>query len=460
MKALKLSLVILAAASITIGLSGMAYAFHTGGVADCDGCHTMHNSLGGKAMGTGTNTKQFQGVNWLLKGSDQSSTCLNCHATTSATPSSYHIMTSNVTTTPGGVVPSQMTPGGDFGWMLKSYPAVGHAPASPGSVHGHNIIAADYNLLPDTTLTTAPGSNPSYLSSNLYCSSCHDPHSSYRIVSNPVTTSSIVKAAIGTTVPPISASGSYAGAWPPAANTALGVYRLLGGIGYVPMSYSGGPAFINPPPLATAPTTYNQAETTYDVRVAYGTYGSYGMAEWCANCHLQIYNAQPTGATTPHIHPTGVNAVLSATANISGTPTTIMAIYNAYIYSGNLSGSQATSYTSLVPYEDLNNDLTWLGPHASNTGGYLQGPVYGTEHVMCLTCHRAHASGFNQGTRWNMNAEFETVAGLWPDSANSASSGYSNGMPLTDYTAAMYNRLSTNYASYQRVFCNKCHGKD
>ena len=457
MKKLKLGLVIILIALITVSLTGMAHAFHNGGVGDCDGYHTTHNSLGGKAMGVGTNITQFKGANWLLKGSDQSSTCLNCHASGDP-PSSYHVMTYPITSTPGQA-PTQMTPGGDFGWLVKNYTALGDTPpASPGTVHGHNIVAADYGLIPDTTLTVAPGGT--YLSQNLHCSSCHNSHSSARIVSNPVTPSSIVTAAVGTRVPPISASGSYAGAWPPAAGTALGVYRLLGGIGYVPMSYQGGPTFVNPPPIAVAPTTYNQAETTYDVRVAYGSYGSYGMAEWCANCHISFYNAQPTGTTTPHIHPTGVNAVLSSTANMSGTPTTIMAIYNAYVYSGNRRGSQTTSYTSLVPYEEATNDLTVLSTHASNTGGYLQGPTLGTEHVMCLTCHRAHASGFNQGTRWNNNAEFVVVGGLWPDSANATSSGYSNGMPLEDYTAAMYGRPSSMYASYQRVFCNKCHGKD
>jgi len=457
MKALKLSLVIMAAALVTIGLSGMAYAFHSGGVADCDGCHTMHNSLGGKAVALKGGSTQFTGYNYLLQGSDQSSTCLNCHATNGATPSSYHVMTYPIATAPG-TPPIQRTPGGDFGWIVKNYPAVGHAAASPGTVHGHQIVAADYGLIPDTTLTTGPGGT--YLSANLYCSSCHDPHSSARIVSNPVTTTSIVRGAIGTSAPPISGSGSYTTSWPPAAGTAVGVYRLLGGVGYVPYSYTGGPAFLNPQPIAIAPSTYNQTEAVHDVRVAYGTYGSYGMAEWCANCHLQIYNAQPTGATTPHIHPTGVNAVLSSTANMSGTLTTYMAIYNAYINSGNLTGTQATSYTSLVPYEEPINDLTVLSAHASNTGGYLQGPTLGTEHVTCLTCHRAHASGFNYGTRWNPNAEFLTIAGLWPDSANSASSGYSNGMPLSDYQAAMYDRPATNYATYQRALCNKCHGKD
>jgi hypothetical protein len=462
MKGLKLSLVIMAAALVTIGLSGMAYAFHSGGVADCDGCHTMHNSLGGKAVALKGGSTKFVGQNFLLQGTDQSSTCLNCHATNGATPSSYHIMTYPITSTPG-TPPIQRTPGGDFGWLVKAYPAVGHAPASPGTVHGHQIVAADYGLLPDTTLTTAPGGT--YLSANLYCTSCHNPHSSTRIVCTPVTTSCIVTSALGTSVPPIIGSGSSAGQGTnpyPTSSAAVGVYRLLGGVNYVPYSYTGGPAFINPPPIAIAPSTYNQTEATNEVRVAYGTIGGtqYGMAEWCANCHLAIYNNQPTGSAAPHIHPNGVAAALNAQANMSGTLTTYEAIYNAYVYSGNLTGTVATSYTSLVPYEEAVDDLTVLSSHASSSGGYLQGTTAGTEHVMCLTCHRAHASGFNQGTRWNNNAEFLTVAGLWPDSANTASSGYSNGMPLLDYQAAMYDRPSTKYASYQRTLCNKCHGKD
>ncbi len=32
------------AAILTLGLAGTATAFHGGGVAHCDGCHSMHNS--------------------------------------------------------------------------------------------------------------------------------------------------------------------------------------------------------------------------------------------------------------------------------------------------------------------------------------------------------------------------------------------------------------------------------
>jgi hypothetical protein len=55
-------------------------SFHSGSAAYCEGCQTMHNSSGGKAMAKKGNSTQFQSQPYLLQGSDQSSTCLNCHA--------------------------------------------------------------------------------------------------------------------------------------------------------------------------------------------------------------------------------------------------------------------------------------------------------------------------------------------------------------------------------------------
>ena len=85
----------MAAALLTIYLSDISYAFHDGGVANCDGCHTMHNSSGNKAVAKKGGSTQFQGYNFLLQGSDDSSTCLNCHAANDAvgSPKSYHVMT-------------------------------------------------------------------------------------------------------------------------------------------------------------------------------------------------------------------------------------------------------------------------------------------------------------------------------------------------------------------------------
>jgi hypothetical protein len=79
MKVLKVSLILIAVALFSIGLSSTSYAFHSGGVAECEGCHTMHNSFEGVKMtvnGLAVGTTNA----YLLKGSDSSSTCLNCHS--------------------------------------------------------------------------------------------------------------------------------------------------------------------------------------------------------------------------------------------------------------------------------------------------------------------------------------------------------------------------------------------
>ena len=53
---------------------------------------------------------------YLLVGSDQSSTCLNCHE--NATGGSYHMSTSQaVMDLAGG--PNNYTAGGDFGWLRR-----------------------------------------------------------------------------------------------------------------------------------------------------------------------------------------------------------------------------------------------------------------------------------------------------------------------------------------------------
>lgn len=44
---MKKVIVTLAAFAAALAVNGTALAFHSGGVAHCDGCHTMHNSENG-----------------------------------------------------------------------------------------------------------------------------------------------------------------------------------------------------------------------------------------------------------------------------------------------------------------------------------------------------------------------------------------------------------------------------
>jgi hypothetical protein len=446
-----------------------AYAFHDGGVAYCDGCHSMHNSSGNKTMSGGRNTKlagwnaagkasltQFQGNAYLLQGSDDSSTCLNCHAASDTAPTGYHVMTFPAPT--GTAAPAERTPGGDFSWLTMTFSATasyGAPVTSKGERHGHNVVAQDYGLVADTTLLTAPGG--SFPAASLSCASCHDPHSRARVID---ANGTIANSAFGTKVLPIGSSGSYGAV--ATLNEAVGVYRLLAPSNYSQDSVTNPLPFNANPPVAVAPATYNQSEGTSEVRVAYGA----GMSEWCANCHRSIHNPNTGGANTALIHPAGNGALLTATANdLAGNNngTTIAAIYNAYKMSGDLTGVQTASYTSLVPYEEGTTTIATLASHASNTGAYTAGPSAGTENVMCLSCHRAHAGGFDSLSRWNNKAEFLTVGGAFPgtDATGEGAYGqYSMGMTQAQQQAAYYDRPASTFAYAQRSLCNKCHAKD
>lgn len=449
--------ILVAAALMSLAATGSAFAFHDGGAAYCEGCHTMHNSSGNVAMGKGGNTTQLKGVNYLLQGSDQSSTCLisGCHANTAAKATSKVVFSTDAAA--GGTVPGGYTPGGDFAWTKESFNATasyGAAISSKGERHGHNVNAADLGLVADSTLTSAPGGN--YPAANLACSSCHDPHGKFRIVDTLGTVQRpVVGAIVGATDVnkslPISASGSY-GAMP-TATEAVGVYRLLAGQGYLPDSVSGVAgisAFNADPPTAVAPSSYNRKETTTDTRVAYGT----GMSEWCSNCHGGIHNSSAAmDAGTSFLHPASSDSTLG---------TTILGNYNAYLKSADFTNTVATAYTSLVPFEEGTKDRTALAAHAVIDGSKTAG-ADSSSNVMCLSCHRAHASGWDSMTRWNNKSEFLTVAGAYPGVGVAGEGGYgqyNQGKTQAEIQATFYDRPATAFATYQRSLCNKCHAKD
>ncbi len=405
-----------------------ASAFHEGGVGQCEGCHTIHDAQGAARTGAA-------GA-YLLKGADPSSVCLNCHG--SPTTLSYAVFSS--ASTPG-MPPLNYTPGGDFAWLEKSYTWTEPSgeKSSAGERHGHNLVASDYGLTADRTKTTAPGNGigGGYPADKMSCISCHDPHGTYRLRD---TSGKVERGGA-----PISGSGSYGDGTSfqqPSAQFAVGVYRLLAGIGYAPKSMANVPTFAANPPVAVSPTTYNRSEAANDVRVAYGT----GMSEWCANCHGNIHAAGSGGFE----HPSGSAAKLGALASY----------YNAYVKTGLLTNTSTTSYTSLVPYEEGTGDRNVLASHARSDGTALGGPTTGQENVMCLTCHRAHASGWDGALRWNGRVEYLTVAGKWPGIDSAAPIAISQGRTTAETRAAMYDRPPEAFASSQRPLCNKCHVKD
>lgn len=408
--------IVLAIAAAAVGFD--AYAFHSGGVAECEGCHSMHSPKPG-----GTS---------LLIGVDQSSTCLTCHAAADTSPRSYHIMT--YPTPAAGVAPVERTPGGDFAWIKKDYTFTvrGTPNTELGQTHGHNIIAADYGYTVDTDYTTSPGGT--FPSSQLGCQSCHDPHGKGRRLSD---------GTIATTGAPIIGSGSYDNSATPAAGQAVGVYRLLWTAGD-----HEGVTFSQVPP-AVVPSSYNRTESSTQTRVAYGHKTGETWGLWCSSCHEEMHS------DGNYVHPIDENL-----------GDTISGFYNAYVSSGIMTGSASTSYLSLVPFAENTGDYTVLKSHAKSDNSYLNGPA-SEDRVMCLSCHRAHASGFVDGLRWNYSWEFITYVDgsgnpVWPGTDNqpAANGERHRGRTAAEMAAGYYDRPATLFGAYQRQLCNKCHAQD
>ncbi len=414
MRSKALGITFLAVAGLLL-LAANSQAFHSGGVAECSGCHSMHAPK--------------PGGSFLLVGTDSSSTCLSCHQHAGDTgPSSYHISTAEADM-PAGVAPLQRTPGGDFGWLKKSYTMTirGTTSTELGQTHGHNIVASDLGFLVDADNATAPGGT--FNSNNLGCTSCHDPHGRLRRLSD---------GTYATTGAPIIGSGSYSTSAPPAAGQAVGVYRLLRGPGN-----SNLDAPFPGVAIAIAPSSYNRSEASTETRVAYGTSGVNTWGNWCATCHTDMHSSGN------YVHPIDQNFGATVADN-----------YNKYVASGDLTGTGAAAFTSLVPFVENTGDYAGLQSHARTDNAYLTGPT-SNDKVACLSCHRAHASGWPEALRWNPEGEFIVWNGLYPGiDTTSTVPQFARGRKGAETQAAYYDRPASRFASYQRVLCNKCHAKD
>ena len=181
MKAYKL--LILAAAAVLV-TGAPALAFHDGGVAACNGCHTMHNSFNGQPMnynaaGTGPGTPVGQGYTDLLLFQNKSDVCLRCHARDT---SGYGVWSPD----PAAPNAARANRGaGDFVFLQEDNINDGRGGATNpilGHAAGHSVISGIKNTVADPVLTTSPGG--SFPAADLACTSCHDPHGtgSYRLL--------------------------------------------------------------------------------------------------------------------------------------------------------------------------------------------------------------------------------------------------------------------------------------
>lgn len=337
-------------------------AFHDAGVADCAGCHTMHNSQDNLPV-----TASGDSYPYLLKAANSTDACLACHA-------SYGQFY-------GG---DGHGPGGDFYWLTKTFTwsAHGHNYESPGDSHGHNVISPANGILADQTLLTAPGGD--FDSDWLTCTSCHDPHGNMN-------------------------------------------FRILYGSALGPIYVGGRYDFTSDAPLAAGNARRTYIGSGGEETNAQHTVYKSGMSDWCANCH-EVFHSDNT-----------IEFVHDVEEDLNGLADN----YNAYVSTDDQTGGDiATSYWGLVPFEDVDVDLGTVDP-----GNYTTGPA-ANDQVMCVTCHRAHASAFTDIGRWDFGETF--IIESHPASGD-------GGVDPSDLTNKYY---QYTFVDNQRSLCNKCHVKD
>jgi len=102
-----------------------------------------------------------------------------------------------------------------------------------------------------------------------------------------------------------------------------------------------------------------------------------GVSAWCANCHSGMDNEN---SDSDFHHPSGDNAG----ASLKGAHRV----------------NYGADYKFGVPYED--SDFSNAGLTAGYGPDGASNPTSGNEQIMCLTCHRAHASPYDYGGRWDI----------------------------------------------------------
>ena len=156
-------------------------------------------------------------------------------------------------------------------------------------------------------------------------------------------------------------------------------YRLLNGTGPV---QGGIVDFIHPAPQAVGIVLNAGAESNAN-HTAYLS----GMSAWCANCHGNYHTVDGMGGFQHEVD-----------HNLSGGTAGQYNRYNGP--SDQIGASPSNAYIAAVPFED-----------AAATPSSTSGPT-GSSRLMCLTCHRAHASSAPHAGRWDFNVAYLREDGL------------------------------------------------
>ena len=323
-------------------LSGLSRAMVTG---ECSNCHTVHNSQHGKDMQTGYAESSSAQANLL-----RATNCLGCHASSESTwygtggaPIVYNASGPNYGDNDEGLA------AGNFYYTTTA------SGASETTSRGHSldcIGSADDNSAPSSDQRTSCGSGchmPDGLRTN-GCESCHFPAHH---------------------------KGSSSGGWADADN---GYYRFLGP---VPDPDGGTTGHLwgirgyedNDWQKSTGSIDHNEYSGERK------TTGYFSINHFCAGCHYASSGPSNCGLFST------ITSTTYHKANL------VLPNHNTTNWDGYYP-NETGIYSPLLPIARSN--ITSYNTSPSNNVAYDA-----NDTLMCLTCHRAHASPYDKMLRWD-----------------------------------------------------------
>jgi hypothetical protein len=366
----------------------------------CTDCHTLHGSEDGAFVNAGTGAGQWTGTGGfreLLKKGDWTDMCLSCHKqgyNTSATVDLPGVTDSGwiapIVMTTDGIDPAGMSmPAGDF-YYSNLDPKKGHNPAY---TKGSLATATSKLMAADPTLNSTPPGG-AIADGEWSCHSCHGMHSRF---SGSYTAYRQLKRKVNN----INVSGDV---------SAFGVETVNGGTtaaGYEPLKSNTrgdivGTSYVN---LRKDGQALQGADLYADVSDTNKNVYQGGFSSFCSACHGDFHggNGEVEGTDNgkTHVggawikHPTNVTMDQSVSTRKYGINTYKAAITNAQ---GN--NPNPVGYDWKYPLVKADADFSVKSTVASATD---PATLAVTDRIMCLTCHKAHASQFENMTRWDSN---------------------------------------------------------
>jgi len=342
----------------------------------------MHNSEDGVSAAEGGGPFPA-----LLMQPTATDICLQCHSY----PASNAYKAPAVMTYTGAALTSYAMPSGDFYWSMTDSKK-GH---NPGKSHGVQSVT----MPSDSVLRAAPGGT--FSTENWDCTSCHDPHNRF---GEDVTAWRQLRRKINGTVHTGEETvtfgvESYGGNQGPTApgyepiksNSRGDIRGGTNDLNYVNTRADGKP-------LEGAKLRLGGAESDTNKNVYRG-----GFSSFCAVCHGDFHggnnetrnsdNGVTRVAGTWLRHPTNVK--MNETGSKYGITT-----YTAVISNSQGTNPNPVGYDWKYPLVQPDSDFTVKNNVASATD---PATAVGDTKIMCLTCHKAHATKFDNMTRWNTN---------------------------------------------------------